>query len=132
MIAGGFKKREEYLMQEIDQLKECLIMLQNELKDMLDVQVKKIMNSSVAPILLKEAKILAQKASLRGKVAFIWLSMPTNQNIQQIQNSFQMNLESFRDFYNSLINPVTVASLLDEVNKANSMKQEVPKLLTIK
>lgn len=43
-----------------------------------------------------------------------------------------MNLESFRDFYNSLINPVTVASLLDEINKANALKQEVPKLLTIK
>jgi hypothetical protein len=36
------------------------------------------MNSPAAPILLKEAKILAQKASLKGKVAFIWLSMPTN------------------------------------------------------
>lgn len=43
-----------------------------------------------------------------------------------------MNLESFRDFYNSLINPVTVSSLLDEINKANSCKEEVPKILTVK
>jgi len=43
-----------------------------------------------------------------------------------------MNLESFRDFYNSLINPVTVSSLLDEINKSNSCKEEVPKILTVK
>jgi hypothetical protein len=49
-------------------------------------------------MILKEAKILAQNAALKGKVAFIWLSMPTNHNFKQIYSAFQMNLESFRDF----------------------------------
>ena len=102
-------------------LKDCLVLLQQELKNIMDQQFQPLFQLDPAQIPLKlvnELQISKDKdCNIKEVVTPFMLQLPQNNaSMQNICKVFQENLKKIQKFYQETISPLSICQIVLDIN----------------
>lgn len=130
MLKNGFDSTYDIFVEENTQLRNCLLVLQEDLKELVESKSKLISESKskYKEELLKEVNMKLYRLKVIQPMAF---KLSLCENIKDIQAIFKENIKRVSNFLDTFINPENLFEFLDRLNEHPKLKKSVVKVRSL-
>lgn len=130
MLKNGFDSTYNVYVEENSKLRNCLMALQNDLRDLVESKTKLIKDtkSKIKDELLKEVNMKLYRLKIIQPLAF---KLSLADNIKDIHAVFKENIDRVSKFIDAFINPEKLFNFIDKLNEDPRVRKEMIKIRSL-